>query len=74
MNMLITALATPYKNGKIDTVSYEKLINYQLDGGVDALLAVGTTAEAQLLDECEKKTVGKNCQRNVLRCANLRWN
>ena len=55
MNKLITALATPYFDGKIDKLSYEKLIAYQIESGVDALLAVGTTAEAQLLDECEKK-------------------
>ena len=55
MNTLITALATPYKNGKIDTASYERLVNYQLQNGVNALLAVGTTAEAQLLQKQEKK-------------------
>ena len=55
MNKLITALATPYIDGQIDKLSYEKLIAYQIESGVDALLAVGTTAEAQLLDECEKK-------------------
>ena len=54
-NRLITALATPYLDGKIDKLSYEKLIAFQIESGVDALLAVGTTAEAQLLDECEKK-------------------
>ena len=55
MNRLITALATPYLDGKIDKLSYEKLIQLQIEHGVDALLAVGTTAEAQLLDDCEKK-------------------
>ena len=55
MNKLITALATPYLEGKIDKLSYEKLIRFQIEQGVDALLAVGTTAEAQLLDDCEKK-------------------
>ena len=59
MNKLITALATPYLDGKIDKLSYEKLIRFQLDHGVDALLAVGTTAEAQLLDDCEKKLLVK---------------
>lgn len=59
MNKLITALATPYLDGVIDKLSYEKLINYQLEHGADALLAVGTTAEAQLLDEGEKKLLIK---------------
>lgn len=55
MNKLITALATPYLDGKIDKLSYEKLVRFQVESGVDAILAVGTTAEAQLLDDCEKK-------------------
>ena len=55
MKTLITALATPYKNGKIDFDSYERLVQYQLDNGVNALLAVGTTAEAQLLTKNEKR-------------------
>ena len=55
MKTLMTALATPYKNGKIDNSSYEKLVTYQLDSGVDALLAVGTTAEALLLQKNEKR-------------------
>ena len=58
-NKLITALATPYIDGEIDKVSYEKLVEYQIEQGVDALLAVGTTAEAQLLDDCEKKLLVK---------------
>ena len=59
MNKVITALATPYLDGKIDKLSYEKLIRFQVEHGVDALLAVGTTAEAQLLDDCEKKLLIK---------------
>lgn len=59
MNKLITALATPYRNGKVDAYCYEKLLDFQLKNGVSALLAVGTTAEAQLLDECEKKLLVK---------------
>ena len=56
---LITALATPFVDGEIDKLSYEKLIHFQLEQGADALLAVGTTAEAQLLCDCEKKLLIK---------------
>lgn len=52
---LITALATPFKNEKFDVKSYAKLIRFQIENGVDALLALGTTAESQLLTECERK-------------------
>lgn len=54
-NVLITALATPYNDGKIDKLSYERLVDYQIRQGIDCLLTVGTTAEAQLLDTCEKR-------------------
>lgn len=54
-NSVICALATPFLNGKIDVNSYVKLCKYQQDNGADALLALGTTAEAQLLSHCERK-------------------
>jgi len=53
--LLITALATPYKNGKIDGYGYEKLISYQTQNGADALLVASTTGESTLLTDCEKK-------------------
>lgn len=54
-NCVITALATPFVNGKIDVNGYVKLCQFQQKNGVDALLALGTTAEAQLLTHCERK-------------------
>ena len=52
---VITALATPFCGGKIDVDSYVKLCRYQEKNGADGLLALGTTAEAQLLTRCERK-------------------
>lgn len=53
---VITALATPYNDGgKIDINSYVRLCKHLQENGVDGALALGTTAEAQLLDDCEKK-------------------
>lgn len=51
----VCALATPFLNGKIDVNSYVELCEYQQENGTDALLALGTTAEAQLLTRCERK-------------------
>lgn len=53
--MLVTALATPFYNGRIDRASYERLLNFQSERGVDALLAAGTTAEALSLNPRERK-------------------
>lgn len=52
---VITALATPFVGGKIDVSGYVRLCKYQSENGADALLALGTTAEAQLLTRCERK-------------------
>lgn len=52
----ICALATPYRdNGKIDVDDFVRLCTFQRENGVDALLALGTTAESQLLTDCERK-------------------
>jgi len=45
-----TALATPFKNGKIDESSFERLIKYQIKGGVQGIVPVGTTGESPTLD------------------------
>lgn len=49
-----TALVTPFKNGAIDFDSYGKLIEMQLNGGIDALIVCGTTGEASTLTTEEK--------------------
>ena len=50
---LITALATPFENGKIHLESYNRLLATQRDA--DELLVVGTTAEGALLSNTEKR-------------------
>ena len=45
----ITALVTPFRNGAIDTVSLSDLVNWQIDQGIDGLLACGCTGEAATL-------------------------
>ena len=41
-----TALITPFKNGKLDEQTYAKLIQRQIDNGIDAVCPVGTTGES----------------------------
>lgn len=52
----MTALITPFKNGKIDEVCYEKLIKRQIAQGMDAVVPVGTTGESATLTHTEHKT------------------
>lgn len=53
-----TAIVTPFdKSGEIDFSSLEKIIKYNLDGGVNAIVVCGTTGEASTLDYEERKRV-----------------
>lgn len=45
----MTALVTPIKNGKLDTLGFEKLIKRQIAQGIDAVVPVGTTGESATL-------------------------
>jgi len=52
------ALITPFqKNGKTDLVSLEKLVEHVIKGGVDFIVALGTTAETSTLSAAEKQEV-----------------
>lgn len=48
-----TALLTPMKQGKIDFPALEKLVQFQIENGVDALVACGTTGEPSTMTEEE---------------------
>jgi 4-hydroxy-tetrahydrodipicolinate synthase len=49
-----TALITPFKNaGDIDYASLDKLIEFQIDAGVDYLVMAGTTGEGATLEDDE---------------------
>ena len=52
----ITALITPFdKNGNIDYVAMEKIIEYQIKNKIDGLVVCGTTGESATLSDNEKK-------------------
>lgn len=51
----MTALITPFKNGKLDTACYEYLIKRQIEQGIDAIVPVGTTGESATLSHAEHK-------------------
>ena len=48
-----TALVTPFKDGEIDYISIERLIERQIDLGIDALVICGTTGENATLSDNE---------------------
>ena len=51
----MTALVTPFKNGKLDEVTYEKLIRRQIANGINAVVPVGTTGESATLTHDEHR-------------------
>jgi len=51
----MTALVTPFKDGKLDTQTYEKLILRQIENGIDGVVPVGTTGESATLTHNEHK-------------------
>src|SRR5678816_851553 len=53
----LTALVTPFKDGKVDFDGLAKLVDWQIDNGVDGIVAVGTTGESATLDVDEHVAV-----------------
>ena len=52
------ALVTPFnQDGSVDYNGLENLVNYSIDGGVEYLVLLGTTAESATLTKEEKKEV-----------------
>lgn len=51
------AIVTPFKNGKFDKAAYEKLIDFQIENGTQALIVLGTTGEAATISSEEKAEI-----------------
>ena len=46
----LTAIVTPFKGGSVDFDTLAKLVDWQIEQGVDGIVAVGTTGESATLD------------------------
>lgn len=64
----MTALATPFRDGRLDVAAYEWLVDFQITNGTSVLVPMGTTGEAatmtpaerrQAIDVCVKATRGR---------------
>ncbi len=53
----ITALITPFKNGKIDDKAFQAFVEWQIAEGTDGLVPVGTTGESPTLSHDEHHRV-----------------
>ena len=52
-----TALVTPFREGEVDYEAFASLVDYQIKGGVDFLVPLGTTGETPCLTDEEKVRV-----------------
>ena len=53
----LTALVTPFAGGKVDFPTLAKLVDWQIENGVDGIVSVGTTGESATLDVDEHVAV-----------------
>ena len=53
----LTALVTPFRDGRLDEKRLAEQVQFQLDEGIDGLVPVGTTGESPTLDVAEHKKV-----------------
>ena len=52
-----TAIITPFQNGKVDYDAFARLLEWQIEKGIDALVVCGTTGEASTLTDEEHREV-----------------
>jgi 4-hydroxy-tetrahydrodipicolinate synthase len=57
----ITALVTPFKEGKFDEAAYRALVDWQITSGTHGLAPVGTTGESATLSHAEHRQVIAVC-------------
>ncbi len=58
-----TALVTPFANGKIDLLAFERLVERQIDAGISGLVPCGSTGEFASLSEEEHRQLVETCVR-----------
>lgn len=52
-----TAIITPFKNGEVDYEAFGKIIDEQIEAGIDSIIVCGTTGEAATLTDKEHRDV-----------------
>jgi len=57
---VLTALATPFTpNGQIDEKALRRLVDRSIDGGVDGVVACGSTGEFAAMSGAERRSSSK---------------
>ena len=58
---VMTAIVTPFRDGKVDEEAFRRLIDWQIEEGVNGLVPVGTTGESATLSHEEHRQVIEIC-------------
>jgi 4-hydroxy-tetrahydrodipicolinate synthase len=58
---VLTALVTPFKDGAVDEEALRAVVEQQIGGGIDGLVACGTTGESPTLSTAEQERVVAAC-------------
>ena len=56
-----TAIATPFTDNGVNLKEFEKLVEFQIQNNVDAIIVCGTTGESSTMTEDEKKRFNYLC-------------
>ena len=56
---IMTALITPFSDGKLDKKSFLRLLHFQVDSGVRTFILASTTGESPVLEDQEVETLCK---------------
>lgn len=68
-----TALATPFeRNGQIDFDAFDRLIDFQIDAGIEALVVCGSTGESATMTFDEKRMLIERTVRRAERAGEKR--
>jgi len=73
------AIITPFKNNEIDFPALSRIIEYVIQGGINYIVALGSTGETATLNEEEARNVLDFCIKNIdnrvpLVAGNFGWN
>ena len=73
------AIVTPFRNNDIDFEALGRIIEYVINGGVNYIVALGSTGETATLNEDESRAVLDFCIKNIngripLVAGNFGWN
>ena len=56
-----TAIATPFTEDGVNLEEFKRLVNYQIENEVDAIIVCGTTGESSTMTHDEKIATIKCC-------------